>query len=69
VQIENLVQLRKTDSIFMKINPAGLRHRQLKQGAHSGLTGDSPKNKKTIVAVKEVEQDLAAFRFVEEPIV
>lgn len=53
----------------MKINPAGLRHRQLKQGAHSGLTGDSPKNKKTIVAVKEVEQDLAAFRFVEEPIV
>lgn len=69
VKQENLSELHRTDSVFLGINMAGLRHRQLTQGAHSRLNGDSPKNKNTIVAVKEVEQGLIAFRFVEEPVV
>ncbi|HEX8737084.1 MAG TPA: DNA-directed RNA polymerase subunit omega [Pyrinomonadaceae bacterium] len=67
VKIENPAELHRTDSVFMGINMAGLRHRQLNQGAHSRLIGDSPKNKNTIVAVKEVKEGLIAFRFVEEP--
>ena len=69
VKIENPVGLSRTDSVFLGINMAGLRHRQLTQGAHSRLIGDSPKNKNTITAVKEVEQGLVAFTFVEEPVV
>jgi DNA-directed RNA polymerase subunit K/omega len=69
VKIENPEDLRSTDSVFLGINMAGLRHRQLKQGARSRLTGDFPKNKNTIVAVKEVEQGLIAFRFVKDPVV
>jgi len=69
VKTENPGELHKTDSVFLGINMAGLRHRQLKQGAHSRLIGDSPKNKNTIIAVKEIEQGLIAFRFVEEPVV
>lgn len=69
VKIENPGELHKTDSVFMGINMAGLRHRQLTQGAHSRLIGDSPKNKNTIVAVKEIRRGLITFRFVEEPVV
>ena len=69
VKIENPGELHRTDSVFMGINMASLRHRQLNQRAHSRLIGDSPKNKNTIVAVKEVEQGLIAFKFVEEPVV
>lgn len=69
VKIENPGELHKTDSVFMGINMAGLRHRQLRQGAHSRLIDDSPRNKNTIIAVKEVQQGLIAFRFVEDPVV
>ena len=69
VKIENPGELHKTDSVFLGINMAGLRHRQLNRGAHSRLSGDSPKNKNTIIAVKEINQGLVAFSFVEDPIV
>lgn len=69
VKIENPGELHRTDSIFLGINMAGLRHRQLKQGAHSRLIGDSPKNKNTVIAVKEIKQGLVAFSFIEDPVV
>jgi DNA-directed RNA polymerase subunit K/omega len=69
VKIENPGELHRTDSVFLGINMAGLRHRQLTQGAQKRLIGDSPKNKNTVVAVKEIKQGLIAFRFVEEPVV
>jgi DNA-directed RNA polymerase subunit K/omega len=69
VKIENPEELHRTDSVFMGINMAGLRHRQLNQGAHSRLIGDAPKNKNTVVAVKEVKEGLIAFKFIEEPVV
>ena len=62
-------ELYKTDSIFMGINIANLRYKQLKEGAHSRLVDDSLKHKNTIIAVEEVKQGLIAFKFVKDPIV
>jgi DNA-directed RNA polymerase subunit K/omega len=69
VKSENPEVLHKTNSVFMGINMAGLRHQQLKQGAQSRLVAGSLKNKNTIIAVEEVKQGLVAFRFIEEPVV
>jgi DNA-directed RNA polymerase subunit K/omega len=69
VKDENSSELYKTDSIFMGINIANLRYKQLKEGAHSRLVDDSLKHKNTIIAVEEVKQGLIAFKFVEDPIV
>jgi DNA-directed RNA polymerase subunit K/omega len=62
-------ELYKTDSIFMGINIANLRYKQLREGAHSRLVDDSLKHKNTIIAVEEVKQGLIAFKFVEDPVV
>jgi len=62
-------ELYKTDSIFMGINIANLRYKQLKQGAHSRLADDSLKHKNTIIAVEEVTKGLVAFKFNKEPVV
>ena len=69
VKDENSSELYKTDSIFMGINIANLRYKQLKEGAHSRLVDDSLKHKNTIIAVEEVKQGLIAFKFVKDPIV
>ncbi len=69
VKIENPKELYKTNSIFMGINIAGLRCKQLRQGAHSRLLDDSRKHKNTIIAVEEVKQGLVAFKFIKEPVV
>jgi DNA-directed RNA polymerase subunit K/omega len=66
---ENSAAMHRTDSIFMGINIAGLRHRQLNRGAHSRLALDPVKHKNTIIAVEEVKQGLIAYRFIEEPVV
>ena len=69
VKNENSKELYKTDSIFMGINIACLRQKQLNHGAHSRLAPDSIKHKNTIIAVKEVKQGLVAFRFLKDPLV
>lgn len=69
VKDENSSELYKTDSIFMGINIANLRYKQLKEGAHSRLVDDSLKHKNTIIAVEEVKQGLIAFKFVKDPVV
>jgi DNA-directed RNA polymerase subunit K/omega len=69
LKIENSNELHKTDSVFMGINMAGLRCKQLSQGAHSRLTPDSLKHKNTVIAVKEVKQGLVAFKFIKDPLV
>jgi len=68
-EVENSEDMNRRDSIFMGINIAGLRHRQLNHGAHSRLAPDPIKHKNTIVAVEEVKQGLVAFRFIKEPVV
>lgn len=65
---DNSGDLHKTDSIFMGINIAGLRCKQLRLGARSRLAANSAKHKNTVVAVEEVKQGLIAFRFVEDPL-
>ena len=69
VKDESSSELYKTDSIFMGINIANLRYKQLREGAHSRLVDDSLKHKNTIIAVEEVKQGLIAFKFFEDPVV
>jgi DNA-directed RNA polymerase subunit K/omega len=59
----------KTNSVFMGINIAGLRCKQLSRGAHSRLAADTLKHKNTIIAVQEVKQGLVAFKYIEDPLV
>ena len=63
---DNSPELFKTSSVFMGINIAGLRCKQLRQGAHSRLVPDTLRHKNTIIAVEEVKQGLVAFRFVKD---
>jgi DNA-directed RNA polymerase subunit K/omega len=69
VKNEKFSQIYKTDSIYMGINVAHLRHKQLTRGADSRLNDDCLKHKNTIIAVEEVKQGLVKFEFIKEPVV